>query len=154
MRSRNFLCGDAALKRFLVRFALQAQQANSSQTYVGVSGTNIIGFYTLVVGEVRHSDAPARLVKGMPRHPIPLMVLARLAVETQWRGGESARGCYSTRWGARFRSQISQACEHSRFTPRTRLLRPFTDISVLRRRPPLFGISSMLVTDMRLAAKP
>jgi hypothetical protein len=82
----EFSCGDAALDRFLVRFALQAPQANSSQTYVGVSGTNIIGFYTLVVGEVRHSDAPARLVKGMPRHPIPLMVLARLAVQTQWRG--------------------------------------------------------------------
>jgi GNAT superfamily N-acetyltransferase len=81
-----FTCGEPALDRFLVRFALQAQQANSSQTYVGVSGAEVVGFYTLVVGEVRHADAPARIVKGMPRQPIPLMVLARLAVHTKWRG--------------------------------------------------------------------
>jgi len=59
---------------------------NSSQTYVGLSGNTVIGFYTIVVGEVRHADAPVRVVKGMPRHPIPLLVLARLAVHSEWQG--------------------------------------------------------------------
>jgi GNAT superfamily N-acetyltransferase len=81
-----FRCGDPALDRFLTRFALQAQQANASQTYVGLGGSTIVGFYTLVVGEVRHASAPNRIVKGMPRHPIPLMALARLAVHAQWQG--------------------------------------------------------------------
>jgi GNAT superfamily N-acetyltransferase len=82
----EFTCGQPQLDRFLVRFALQAQQSNSSQTYVGLSGTTIIGFHTLVAGEVQYNQAPDRVAKGMPRHPIPLLVLARLAVHTEWQG--------------------------------------------------------------------
>jgi GNAT superfamily N-acetyltransferase len=81
-----FDCGQPELNRFLIRHALQAQQVNSSQTYVGLSGKTIIGFFTIVAGEVRHADAPARIVKGMPRYPIPLLVLARLAVHCEWQG--------------------------------------------------------------------
>jgi GNAT superfamily N-acetyltransferase len=45
-----------------------------------------VGFYTIVAGEVQHTEAPDRVVKGMPRHPIPLLVLARLAVHTKAQG--------------------------------------------------------------------
>ncbi len=82
----HFTCGQPELDRFLIRHALQAQQANSSQTYVGVRGNEVIGFYTIVAGEVQHADAPERVVKGMPRHPIPLLILARLAVHTGAQG--------------------------------------------------------------------
>ncbi len=82
----EFTCGEPELDRFLIRHALQAQQMNSSQTYVGVSGKTVIGYYTIVAGEVRHADAPERVVKGMPRHPIPLLVPARLAVHSDWQG--------------------------------------------------------------------
>ena len=82
----EFTCGQPELDRFLIRHALQAQQANSSQTYVGLSDKTIIGYYTIVAGEVRHTDAPERIVKGMPRHPIPILILARLAVHSKWQG--------------------------------------------------------------------
>ena len=82
----QFTCGQPELDRFLIRHALQAQQANSSQTYVGLSVDEVVGFYTMVAGEVRHADAPERVVKGMPRYPIPLLVLARLAVHTKAQG--------------------------------------------------------------------
>lgn len=82
----EFTCGQSELDRFLIRHALQAQQANSSQTYVGVSGKTVVGYYTIVAGEVRHADAPERIGKGMPRHPIPLLILARLAVHSDWQG--------------------------------------------------------------------
>jgi GNAT superfamily N-acetyltransferase len=84
----SFTCGSGELDRFLIRHALQAQQAHSSQTYVAVSDGEVVGFYTIVAGEVRHAEAPERVAKGMPRHPIPLLVLARLAVrvEAQRRG--------------------------------------------------------------------
>jgi len=88
----NFTCGQPELDRFLVRHALQAQQANSSQTYLGLSGQEIIGFYTIVAGEVGHADAPERVIKGMPRHPIPLLVLARLAVHSNWQGRRVGAG--------------------------------------------------------------
>jgi GNAT superfamily N-acetyltransferase len=64
----------------LERYALQNQQADASHTYVALDGTEVIGFYTLVVGEIAHADAPARIVKGLARYPVLVMVLARLAV--------------------------------------------------------------------------
>ena len=82
----NFDCGEDALNRFLSRFALSNQQASASQTYIGLADDTIVGFYTLVVGEVAYDDAPERLKKGLARHPVPLMLLARLAVSQAWQG--------------------------------------------------------------------
>lgn len=75
-----FDCGREELNRFLIRFAFPNRQAGASQTYVGLSGDEVIGFYTLVVGQVSYDDAPERLTKGLARHPVPIMLLARLAV--------------------------------------------------------------------------
>lgn len=82
----GFTCGHAALDRFLLRYAFTNQQANTSQTYLGLCDHAVIGFYTLVVGEVAYDDAPERLTKGLARHPVPLMLLARLAVAVGWQG--------------------------------------------------------------------
>lgn len=82
----EFDCGQEPLNHFLVRYALVNQQANASQTYVGSADDKIIGFYTLVVGEIAYAEASARMTKGLARHPIPVMVLARLAVSTAWQG--------------------------------------------------------------------
>jgi GNAT superfamily N-acetyltransferase len=82
----RFDCGQEVLNRFLSRFALSSQQANASQTYVGLADAAVAGFYTLVVSEVAYDDAPQRLTKGLAHHPVPLMLLARLAVGTAWKG--------------------------------------------------------------------
>lgn len=81
-----FDCGAEPLNRFLARFALANQLANASQTYVGLADNAVIGFYTLVVGEVGYGDAPERLTKGLARHPVPVMLLARLGVSIDWQG--------------------------------------------------------------------
>jgi GNAT superfamily N-acetyltransferase len=81
-----FDCGREALNRFLIRYALLNQQAQASQTYVGLFGEEVVGYYTLVVGQVGYDDAPKRLTKGLARHPVPIMLLARLAVSTSWQG--------------------------------------------------------------------
>jgi GNAT superfamily N-acetyltransferase len=82
----GFDCGSEALNRFLSRFALMNQQAGAAQTYVALDGDTVVGYYSLVVGEVAFSDAPQRLSKGLARHPIPIMLLARMAVSTAWQG--------------------------------------------------------------------
>jgi predicted N-acetyltransferase YhbS len=82
----TFDCGREALNRFLFRFALQNQQAGASQTYVALSDELIVGYYTLVVGQVEYDDAPQRLTKGLARYPVPIMLLARLAVAVPWQG--------------------------------------------------------------------
>lgn len=79
-----FDCGREALNRFLIRFALQNQQAGASQTYVAVADIDeVIGYHTLVVGHVEYDDAPERLIKGLARHPVPIMLLARLAIASR-----------------------------------------------------------------------
>jgi len=65
--------------------ALQAQQSNSSQTYVAVSDNEIVGFYTIVAGEFSTRRPRARRQGHVP-HPIPLLVLARLAVHINAQG--------------------------------------------------------------------
>jgi len=63
-----------------------SQRADGAQTYVGVSGEEIIGYYTLVVGHVAYENAPDRLVKGLSRNAVPVMLLARLATDLAWQG--------------------------------------------------------------------
>lgn len=82
----EFDCGREALNRFLVRYALQNQQAGASQTYLALADEAVVGYYTLVVGQVEYAAAPERLTKGLARHPVPIMLLARLAIATSWQG--------------------------------------------------------------------
>jgi GNAT superfamily N-acetyltransferase len=82
----GFDCGREELNRFLARFALINQQAGAAQSYVAVSGEMVVGYYSLVVGEVAYDDAPGRLSKGLARHPVPIMLLTRLAVGSAWQG--------------------------------------------------------------------
>jgi GNAT superfamily N-acetyltransferase len=82
----SFDCGNDALNRFIKLHALPGQRAGISQTYVAAQGQDIAGYHTLVVGHVAYDDAPERLAKGLPRHPVPVIILARLAVDQNWQG--------------------------------------------------------------------
>jgi GNAT superfamily N-acetyltransferase len=87
-----FDCGRESLNRFLIRFAFQNQQAGASQSYVGLAGEAIAGYYTLVVGQVDCDEAPQRLTKGLARHPVPIMLLARLAISVEWQSKGLGQG--------------------------------------------------------------
>ena len=67
---------------------LTNQKADSAQTYcVCRSGERrVIGYYSLTVGAVDRAEAPSRTVKGLARHPVPVMLLARLAVDASEQG--------------------------------------------------------------------
>ncbi|MBN1929194.1 MAG: GNAT family N-acetyltransferase [Chlorobiaceae bacterium] len=83
-----FDCGNPALNQFLHRFALVNQKANSAQTYVSCEAKTgrVAGFYSLAVGSVEQAAAAGRLGKGLAGHPVPVMILARLAVDRQHQG--------------------------------------------------------------------
>lgn len=81
-----FDCGQPALNQFLQRFAFVNQKSNSAQTYVSCCSGVVVGFYSLAVGSVEPSVAAPRVIKGIPQHPVPVMVLARLAVDVQHQG--------------------------------------------------------------------
>jgi GNAT superfamily N-acetyltransferase len=84
--AENFDCGKEALNRFLIRHALQSQQAGASQTYCALADEELVGYYTLVVGQVEYEGAPERLKRGLAHHPVPIMLLARLAIAIPWQG--------------------------------------------------------------------
>ena len=93
----SFDCGQPALNQFLQRFALVNQKSNSAQTYVCCHSGVVVGFYSLAVGSVEPATAAPRVVKGIPRHPVPVMILARLAVNLghqgvrPWQGSSQGR---------------------------------------------------------------
>lgn len=87
-----FDCGKEELNRFLTRFALANQQAQSAQTYVACQGASVVGYYSLAFGSVAHEQTPERVKKGLARHPIPVMILARLAIDRQFQGKGLGQG--------------------------------------------------------------
>jgi hypothetical protein len=82
----GFDCGREELNRFLARFALVNQLAGAARTYLGLSGETVVGYDSLAVGEIAYDDAPGRLSKGLARHPVPIMLVARLAVSAEAHG--------------------------------------------------------------------
>ncbi len=86
-----FDCGQAALNQFLQRFALANQKANSAQTYVCCKDGAIAAYYSLAVGSVEPGNASPRVLQGLARHPVPVMILARLAVGLDHQG--AGLGC-------------------------------------------------------------
>jgi GNAT superfamily N-acetyltransferase len=79
-----FDCGHEDLNGWLLKHALQNQGAGAAQTYIGLADGVVIGYYSLAVGQIEYRDAPERLQKGLARHPVPIMLLARLAVHKDW----------------------------------------------------------------------
>jgi len=81
-----FDCGKPGLNDWLTRYAMQAQASGSAKTYVIADGDRIAGYFSLTVGQVDSLDAPERVRKGMGNYPVPVVLLARLAVSLQDQG--------------------------------------------------------------------
>ena len=77
----SFDCGKEELNRFLKRSAWTNQQANSAQTYVLARNPVVVGYYSLAAGAVAYESASERVKKGLARPPVPVILLARLAVD-------------------------------------------------------------------------
>jgi GNAT superfamily N-acetyltransferase len=82
----RFHCGQDALDTWLAKYALQSHAAGSSRTRVVCKGGRVVGFYSLAAGRVGIEEPPARVTKGLGRHPVPLVVLTRLAVDHSVQG--------------------------------------------------------------------
>jgi len=77
---QGFDCGKPTLNAWLMQHARQAQGAGSSKTFVAVDDGRLVGYFSLTVGQVDVLDAPERIRKGMGQYPLPVLILARLAV--------------------------------------------------------------------------
>jgi len=81
-----FDCGVPALNEYLKKYALQNQKKHAARTYVATRANRIVGYYSLAYGSVSLEEAPQTVKSGLPRHPIPVILLARLAVDSAEQG--------------------------------------------------------------------
>lgn len=82
---RDFDSGEPDLDAYLHRYALQNDERDISRTYVAVDedGVRVRGYFTLTNASIRFEELPAR---GLPKYPIPAVLLARLAVDRREQG--------------------------------------------------------------------
>jgi predicted N-acetyltransferase YhbS len=77
-----FQSGDEALDRFFHRYAGQNQfRHHLGVTYVAVDGDRVVGFATVAPRHVSVEDLPERVRKKLPHYPLPVLGIARLAVD-------------------------------------------------------------------------
>ena len=81
-----FASGVGELDDWLRHTAEVAAAAGTAATWVLCRGSRIVGYYALAMGSVDHRSAPSRLRRGQPDHPIPVLLLAGLALDRSEQG--------------------------------------------------------------------
>jgi len=84
--TENFDCGTPVLDEWLRIYAWTNHNSGSARVYVSVDNqaSLIAGFYCLSAGAVEHAHAPARVSQGLAHHPIPVVLIGRLAVDRRY----------------------------------------------------------------------
>jgi len=75
-----------SLNDWLRRFAWINQQNETSRTYVVHRAQRVVGYYSVAAGSVVREAVPARIAKGLANHPVPILLLARLAIDHKEQG--------------------------------------------------------------------
>jgi GNAT superfamily N-acetyltransferase len=82
----SFDCGKEPLNTFLKSFALQNQTGGLARNYVVLEDAKVVGYYSLAPAGVEPEAAPEMVLKGQPRHVVPCILLARLAIDKSAQG--------------------------------------------------------------------
>lgn len=79
----GFACGKTMLDEFIRTRVTQYEKRRLGKTFVAVpnGSKQVIGYYTLAAGAVACVHLPPESARKLPRHPIPVVLLARLAVD-------------------------------------------------------------------------
>jgi GNAT superfamily N-acetyltransferase len=83
-----FDCGNDLLNRWLTRYAGQSERRDAARTFIAPGpDSSVLGYYTLLAGQLRHEAATPAVRKGQSQHfPIPIALLARLAIDKSHQG--------------------------------------------------------------------
>ncbi len=83
-----FDCGKSSLNAFIQTLVSQYEKRSLGRTYVALRGEDrrVQGYYTLSSGAVEAGSLPANQAKKLPRHAVPVVLLARLAVDQSVHG--------------------------------------------------------------------
>lgn len=86
---KGFDCGTDELNTFLRQYAVRHREAGISMTMVlpeEEPATGICAYYTLSHTEIERRTLPPTIAKKLPRYPIPVLLLAQLAVNKAVQG--------------------------------------------------------------------
>ncbi len=83
----SFRSGDPDLDGFFQEYAGQNQfRHHIGATYVAVEGNRVAGYVTVSPGQIEIEDLPSYQRRRLPRYPLPILRLARLAVDESFQG--------------------------------------------------------------------
>ena len=84
----GFQCGNLALDEYIRRYASQDEGRDVARVFVAtpLAADRLAGFYTLSAGSIQCSDLPPALARKLPRYPVPIALLGRLAVDQSFQG--------------------------------------------------------------------
>ena len=82
----EFDCGVESLNHYLTHRALADQSAGKSRSYVIARAGRVRGYFSLAAGSIEPEDATLRAAKGQGGHPVPAILLGRLAVDSVEQG--------------------------------------------------------------------
>ena len=84
----SFDCGKPSLNDYLLKYARQNEERHASRTYVAVErdSSRVIAYYALSSGSIAYDDVPHEHRKHLGKYPVPVVVLARLAVNLTHKG--------------------------------------------------------------------
>lgn len=82
----GFSSGSNELDFWLREKASLAHRRNTARTYVSCTGDEVVAYYAIAAGSIIRTDLPRSKRFEMPNHPIPLILLARLAVDLRYQG--------------------------------------------------------------------
>ncbi len=91
--TEDFSSGVASLDDWLKRRAHANQVSGASRTFVVCDGNKVISYYALASGAISMASAPGKFRRNMP-DPIPVVVLARLAVDRAYQGRGIGRAMF------------------------------------------------------------
>ena len=80
----GFSCGHAELDEWFTKYALINQNSGMVTVFTSEIDGEIAAFYALSAGQVNHRSAPVRVTKAIPKHPIPVVILSRFAVDKKY----------------------------------------------------------------------
>ena len=86
---KNFDCGEASLELYLHRYANQDIRRRVNRVFVASppdEPQRVIGYYSLSAGSLAAADLPEKFRHRLPRYPVPVALLGRLAVDRSYQG--------------------------------------------------------------------
>ena len=106
-----FRCGDPEYDLFLQRYAGQNQdRLFVGTTYAALNGPRVVGYVTVAVGQIDRDDIPSQARGRLPRYPLPVLRLARLAVDDAFQGRGLGRRLAAYAFAVALQVRVAAGC--------------------------------------------